>query len=91
VAHTSNPSYFVGKDQEDHSSRPHWAKSKTLSQKYPTQKWAGRVAQVVQCLPGKCEALSSNPNTTKKKKKKSRHWDQTMRPLALALVLTTWL
>jgi hypothetical protein len=28
------------------------------------------VAQVVACLPNKCEALNSNPNTTKKKKKK---------------------
>jgi hypothetical protein len=28
---------------------------------------AGRVAQVVQCLPNKYEALSSNPSTIKKK------------------------
>jgi hypothetical protein len=26
---------------------------------------AGRVAQVVECLPSKCEALSSNSSTTK--------------------------
>jgi hypothetical protein len=26
---------------------------------------AGGVAQVVQCLPSKCEVLSSNPSTTK--------------------------
>jgi hypothetical protein len=26
---------------------------------------AGRVAQVVQCLPSKCEDLSSNPSTAK--------------------------
>jgi hypothetical protein len=31
---------------------------------------AGRVAQVVECLPSKCEALRSSPNTAKKKKKK---------------------
>jgi hypothetical protein len=30
------------------------------------------VAQVVECLPGKNEALSSNPSTTKKKKKKKK-------------------
>jgi hypothetical protein len=30
---------------------------------------AGEVAQVVECLPSKCEALNSNPSTTKKKKK----------------------
>jgi hypothetical protein len=28
------------------------------------------MAQVVECLPSKFEALSSNPNTTKKKKKR---------------------
>jgi hypothetical protein len=27
---------------------------------------AGRVAQVVECLPSKCEAVSSNPSTAKK-------------------------
>jgi hypothetical protein len=27
---------------------------------------AGRVAQVTECLPSKCESLSSNPKTTKK-------------------------
>jgi hypothetical protein len=31
------------------------------------------VAQVVQHLPSKCEALSSNPNNTKKKKKGDRY------------------
>jgi hypothetical protein len=30
---------------------------------------AGRVAEAVECLPSKCEALSSNPSTTKKLKK----------------------
>jgi hypothetical protein len=41
----------------------------TLSQKYPIQKMADGVAQVVEGLPSKCETLSSNPDTTKKKKK----------------------
>jgi hypothetical protein len=31
---------------------------------------AGSVAQVVEHLPGKCKALSSNSSTTQKKKKK---------------------
>jgi hypothetical protein len=35
----------------------------------PHKKRAGGVDQVVQCLPTKLEALSSNPSTTKKKKK----------------------
>jgi hypothetical protein len=52
--------------------RPAQAKSETLSQKYPTEKKAGRVAQVVKYEPSKCEALSSNPNTTKKKKGKKK-------------------
>jgi hypothetical protein len=35
-----------------------------LSQKYPTQKRAGGVTEVVEHLPNKCEALSSNSNIT---------------------------
>jgi hypothetical protein len=31
--------------------------------------WAGGVVQVVECLYSKCEALSSNPCTAKKRKK----------------------
>jgi uncharacterized membrane protein len=30
----------------------------------PNKKRAGGVSQVVECLPSKCEALSSNPITT---------------------------
>jgi hypothetical protein len=33
----------------------------TPSRKYPTEKRAGGVAQVVQCWPSKHEALNSNP------------------------------
>jgi hypothetical protein len=32
----------------------------------------GEVAEVVQCLPNKHEALSSNPTSKKKKKKKGK-------------------
>jgi hypothetical protein len=39
----------------------------TLSQKYPTQKRAGGVAQVLERLPSKCKTLSLNSSTTKKK------------------------
>jgi hypothetical protein len=39
---------------------------KTLSQKYPTQNRTGGVAQVVERLPSKCEALSSKCSTIKK-------------------------
>jgi hypothetical protein len=47
-------------------SQPWKIVHKTLSWKYPTQKRAGRVAQVVECLPSQCKALSSNPSNTKK-------------------------
>jgi hypothetical protein len=33
---------------------------------------AGRVAQVVGHLPSKCEAISSNPSATNKKRKRER-------------------
>jgi hypothetical protein len=39
---------------------------KTLSQKNPSQKRAGRVVKVVAHLPSKSEALSSNPSAAKK-------------------------
>jgi hypothetical protein len=29
--------------------------------------WTGDMTQVLECLPSKCEALDSNPSTTKKK------------------------
>jgi hypothetical protein len=45
-------------------SQPWQIVQETLSQIYPTQKRASRMAQVVECLPTKHEALRSNPNTT---------------------------
>jgi hypothetical protein len=42
----------------------------TLSQKYPTQNRAGEVAQVVEYLFSKHEALSSRPQYYEKKKKR---------------------
>jgi hypothetical protein len=50
-------------------SQPREIVHETPSQKYPTQKRAGAVPQGVECQPSKREALSSNPSTTKKKKK----------------------
>jgi hypothetical protein len=52
-----------------------WLKVKTMSsspstkKNDPTHKRAGGVVQAVEHLPIKCEALSSNPSTDKKKKK----------------------
>jgi hypothetical protein len=69
VSHVCNPSYSGGTDLEDHGLKPARTKSKILSQqKYPTPKRAGRVAPVVESQLNKCEILSSNPNTTTKKK-----------------------
>jgi hypothetical protein len=51
----------------DIRSQPQQIVHKTLSQKYPTQKRAGRVTQVLEHLPSKHEALTSNPSTTQKK------------------------
>jgi predicted metal-binding protein len=63
VAHACNPSYS-GRDQEDHSLKPALENSlRDPILKYPTQKgW--RVAQAVECLCSKCEALCSNTGMT---------------------------
>jgi hypothetical protein len=75
VAHTSNPSYSGGRDQEDLSSRPAQANSsRDPISKIPNTKKGCWRAQVVECLPSKCEALSSKPHTIKKKKKK--RWEK---------------
>jgi hypothetical protein len=63
---TYNLSYLGGRDQGDYGLKPAWAVCKILSRKHWTQKRAGGVTQVVECLPSKCEALNS---TAKKKKK----------------------
>jgi hypothetical protein len=73
VVHACNPSYSGGRNQKDHSSKPAGKiNCETLSQKYSTQNRAGGVTQVIQCLPNKCEALSSNPSTAKQRKKKEQ-------------------
>jgi hypothetical protein len=48
-------------------SQPQKIVPKTLSQKYPIQKRASGVAEVLECLPNKCKALSSNPSAVKTK------------------------
>jgi hypothetical protein len=51
-------------------SQPRQIVHETLSQVYPIQKPGSGVAEVIECLPSKCEALSSNSSTTKKDKTK---------------------
>jgi hypothetical protein len=48
--------------------------------------WVGRVIQVVECLVSKYEALSSNPSTIKKKKKKNTFPSKTAFPLEYYLL-----
>jgi hypothetical protein len=68
VADTYNPSYRTVKiGRTTGQSQPRQTVNETLSQKYPTQKRAGKVAQVVEHLPNKREAPSSNPTMAKKK------------------------
>jgi 2,3-bisphosphoglycerate-independent phosphoglycerate mutase len=77
VAHAYNSSYSGGRDQEN-CGQPRHIVHETLSQKKPNVKKAGRVAQVVECLLSKSEALSSNSSITKKKKKSPKNcetWD----------------
>jgi hypothetical protein len=60
VAHAYHPSYSGGRDQEDRGLKPAQAKVlKIPSRKNPSQK----------LLVEWVKALSSNPSTTKKKKK----------------------
>jgi hypothetical protein len=46
---------------------------KTPISKITRAKWAGGVAQVVECLLCKCKAMSSNPSPTKKKKRAPKY------------------
>jgi hypothetical protein len=61
-------------------SQPGQIVNETLSQKYPTHTQnnnkkprAGGVDQVIECLPSKWKALSSDSSTAQKKKKKKKH------------------
>jgi hypothetical protein len=73
LPHASNPSYFGDWDQEDHSSSPAQANSSwDITSKLTRAKWSEGVAQMVEHLLCKNEALNSNPSPTKKKKKKKK-------------------
>jgi hypothetical protein len=67
VAHTCNPSYSGGRDQEDHCSKLAWANSL----RDPILKKAHHKKGLVKWLM--MQALSSNPSTSKKKKKRERN------------------
>jgi hypothetical protein len=71
VAHTCNPSYSGGRDQEDQGSKPARGNSsgKNPIWKNPSQKKKKKKVGLVEWL--KVKALSSSPSTREKKKKKS--------------------
>jgi hypothetical protein len=61
VAHACNPSYLGGRDREGHGLRPAHANIfQDPISKITRAKWTGGVAQLVEYLLCKCEALSSN-------------------------------
>jgi hypothetical protein len=65
---------------------------KTLSQKYTSRKRAGGGAQVVEHLPRKSDALSSNPSAIKKKLTLilliliQNHAQQSLKPVSFSFV-----
>jgi hypothetical protein len=62
VAHACYPSYVEGRDGKMEVQG--WPQAKSMRpylKKKIDQKWLGGTAQVVQYLPSKCNALSSNP------------------------------
>jgi hypothetical protein len=68
-AHACNLSYKGGRGRRITAQEQPQAKSmKPYLKNNQTKNRAGGVAQVVACLPSKCESLSSNPSTSKKKK-----------------------
>jgi hypothetical protein len=67
VAHICNPSYSGGRDQKDHSSRGS-KPARTNSSGDPISKKPITKTGLSEWL--KLKALSSNPSTAKKKKKK---------------------
>jgi hypothetical protein len=53
------------------------AEIRRIQKKNPIENRAGGVAQMIACLPSKCEALTSNPSTAKKEKeKKLQHFNK---------------
>jgi hypothetical protein len=73
VVHAYHPSYKRKCKIGGSWFRAAWAKSESLSPKYPQQKGLEGVSQVVDHLPSKCEALSSKPSTGPQKYNKCKY------------------
>jgi hypothetical protein len=65
VAHVNNPRYTRGIGRRIAVESQPQQKCKTLAEKVLKQQRAGGMAQMVEHLPDKCEALSSNLVPTK--------------------------
>jgi hypothetical protein len=72
VAHACNPRYSEGRDQEDRGKIAQAKKFMRPYLKNIQHKMASGVTQVVEPLPSKYEAPSSNPSTGKNKNKKTK-------------------
>jgi hypothetical protein len=85
VTHACNPSYEEAEiNRIIVRSQLRQIVLETLFWKHPTQERAGGVVQVVDYLPSKDEALSSNPRTNNHNKKK---WYIKIWPIILASIL----
>jgi hypothetical protein len=69
VAHACNFSHSGGRDEEDYDSKPDIQFTRSYLENTQPQNRAGRGCQVVEYLPSKYEALSSNPTAATKKPK----------------------
>jgi hypothetical protein len=72
VVHACNSSYLGNREIGRIMVQTSLGKKRDPISKITRAKRAGGVAQVVEPLPSKCKALSSNPKTKKKKKKKKK-------------------
>jgi hypothetical protein len=67
VAHTYSPSYFGGRDREDHGLKASSSRDSILK-KPITKKGLVEWHKGKECLPSKCETLNSSPSAAKTKK-----------------------
>jgi hypothetical protein len=72
VVYAYDPSYKGGRSRRIEVLGSPGQKCEMLSKEQAKSKGTGYVAQVVECLPSKCETLSSIPNTSRKERKKKQ-------------------
>jgi hypothetical protein len=72
MIHAYNSNYMRGIGKMITVPDPHRKKARSYLKNKPKPKRAGSVAQIVELLPSKSKALSSNPSTIKKRDKKKK-------------------